>query len=107
MARTDRIFGRLQLGQKAKISHYYVQHLFETKAAFEGTPHVLWTGWTTEHGFPGHKVRDSIKPLNGFLLYAGEGFALAPDECAISICGVKTCMQTAHMRVLLKAEKFK
>lgn len=104
MARFDRVFGRLVLNYRSPLTEWYRKHLYETKEGFEGSPHVLWTGWVGPTGFPRHRIGNKLLPLNGYLLYKGEGFALASDEVIVTICGELRCCQTAHFRVLPKAQ---
>lgn len=108
MARIDRIFSRLQIGTKSNLPQFYLAHLHETKDSFEGTPHIWWTHMTTEHGFPGHKskAQNRVFPLSGFLVYRNDNFSLAGDEVLISACGIRSCCQTHHFRVLKKADKY-
>lgn len=98
-------FGRLKLNYRCRLPDWYKKHLFETRDGFDGTPHVLWTGWVNSFGFPSHKIGDKILPLNGYILYKCEDFTLAADERISTICGVLFCMQTAHFKVGPKRPK--
>lgn len=105
MPRLDSTFARLNLRYRSMLPQWYVDHLWETTDRHKNTPHVLWSGWVNTHGFPQHRMNERYYPLNGYLLYKSEGFQLAPDECIVAACGVKICMQTAHMKIIKKAER--
>lgn len=107
MARTDRLFSRLLLGKQSLVPEWYKQHLLETKDGFENTPHVLWTHMRTEYGYPGHRIYGKVMPLNGYLLFKNDDWQLAGDEAVVTICGISICCQTAHMRVIQRAQKIK
>lgn len=105
MARIDHTFGRLVLNNRCPLPEWYKNHLFETKKGWKGTPHLLWTGWINEYGFPSHKVNGRVYPLNGHLLFKCHNFSVAGDEMAITVCGVLPCVQTSHMVITQRKRK--
>ncbi len=103
MARTDRIFSKLDLTYRSPLPEFYKKHLKETVDGFEGTRHVWWTHMRTTHGYPGHKMYGRLLPLSGYLVFKIDGFTLAGDEALVTVCGVSTCAQTAHFRLINKS----
>jgi hypothetical protein len=105
MARTDRIFTKLDLTYRSSLPEWYKKHLIETVPGFEGTRHVLWLHMRTEYGYPGHRVHGRLMPLNGYLLFKNDNWTLAGDETIVPVCGISICCQTAHMRVIQRPKK--
>lgn len=103
MARTDYCFNRLRMDYRSCVGEWYLRNLFETKKGYEGKPHVLWGHMYTDRGYPGHKMYGKIMPLSGYLLYKNDNFQLAPDEVVVTVCGIRTCCQTAHMSIVQRA----
>lgn len=107
MARSELCFSRLALNHKTALTRWYIDHLFETRAAFSGSPHVLWTGPVNQYGYAVHTMNGRQVSLNGYLLYKSENFRIAPDESIVTTCGVSRCLQTHHMRILLRGQLWK